>query len=150
MFELDPAHPNCLQPGKRPRTTLTPTLATMDGRPWLAFGSPGGDCQDQWALLFFLNHVDFGMDLQEAIDAPTFHTVHFRNSFYPRAAFPGRMVVEGRIGEEVRKALEARGHAVEVAGDWSNNNTIVVCFDADSGLISAAATPRNVSYAVAW
>ena len=150
MFELDPAHPNCLQPGKRPRTTLTPTLATMNGRPWMAFGSPGGDCQDQWALLFFLNHVDFGMDLQEAIDAPTFHTVHFRNSFYPRAAFPGRMVVEGRIGKEVREALAARGHEVEVAGEWSNNNTIVVCFDADTGLISAAATPRNVSYAVAW
>jgi gamma-glutamyltranspeptidase/glutathione hydrolase len=150
MFELDPAHPNCLQPGKRPRTTLTPTLATMNGRPWMAFGSPGGDCQDQWALLFFLNYVDFGMDLQEAIDAPTFHTVHFRNSFHPRAAFPGRMVVEGRIGKEVREALAARGHEVEVAGEWSNNNTIVVCFDADTGLISAAATPRNVSYAVAW
>ena len=156
MFELDlagearPAHPNSLQPGKRPRSTLTPTLATREGRPWMAFGSPGGDCQDQWALLFFLNHVDFDMNLQEAIDAPTFHTVHFRNSFYPRAAFPGRMVVEGRIGEEVRRALAARGHTVEVAGNWSNSNTIVVQFDPDTGLISAAATPRNVSYAIAW
>ncbi|MFB3883427.1 MAG: gamma-glutamyltransferase family protein [Armatimonadota bacterium] len=150
MFELDPSHPNSLHPGKRPRTTLTPTLATLDGRPWLAFGSPGGDCQDQWALLFFLNHVDFGMGLQQAIDVPTFHTVHFRNSFYPRAAFPGRMVVEGRIGEEVRRALQARGHEVDVAGDWSNSNTIVVCRDADSGLLSAAATPRNVSYALTW
>jgi len=150
MFELELAHPNCLQPGKRPRTTLTPTLATKDGRPWMVFGSPGGDCQDQWALLFFLNYVDFGMDLQEAIDAPTFHTVHFRNSFYPRAAFPGQMLVEGRIGEEVRRALEARGHKVEVAGDWSNSNTIAIRFDAETGLISAAATPRNVSYALAW
>jgi gamma-glutamyltranspeptidase/glutathione hydrolase len=150
MFELDPAHPNCLAPGKRPRSTLTPTLATRGGRPWMVFGSPGGDCQDQWALLFFLNHVDFGMDLQEAIDAPTFHSVHFRNSFYPRAAFPGQMVVEGRIGEDVRKALIARGHGVEVADDWSNSNTIAIRFDAESGLISAAATPRNVSYAVAW
>ena len=150
MFELDPAHPNCLQPGKRPRSTLTPTLATRSGRPWLAFGSPGGDCQDQWALLFFLNHVDFGMDLQQAIDAPTFHSVHFRNSFYPRAAFPGKMIVEGRVGGEVRKALEARGHTVEAAGDWSNSNTIVVCFDPDTGLVSAAATPRNISYALAW
>jgi len=150
MFELDPEHPNCLAPGKRPRSTLTPTLATRNGRPWMAFGSPGGDCQDQWALLFFLNHVDFGMDLQEAIDAPTFHTVHFRNSFYPRAAFPGRMVVEGRIGEDVRRDLEARGHTVEVAGDWSNNNTIVVQFDAETGVVSAAATTRNVSYAVGW
>jgi len=150
MFELDPEHPNCLAPGKRPRSTLTPTLATRNGRPWMAFGSPGGDCQDQWALLFFLNHVDFGMDLQEAIDAPTFHTVHFRNSFYPRAAFPGRMVVEGRIGEDVRRDLEARGHTVEVAGDWSNSNTIVVQFDAETGVVSAAATTRNVSYAVGW
>ncbi len=150
MFELDPEHPNCLQPGKRPRTTLTPTLATVNDRPWMVFGSPGGDCQDQWALLFFLNHVDFDMDLQAAIDAPTFHTVHFRNSFYPRASFAGKMVVEGRIGEEVRRALEARGHTVEVAGDWSNSNTIAIRLDVDSGLISAAATPRNVSYAIAW
>jgi gamma-glutamyltranspeptidase/glutathione hydrolase len=160
MFELDPTHPNCLAPGKRPRTTLTPTLATRRGRPWMAFGSPGGDCQDQWALLFFLlrmlqhrsplNHVDFGANLQDAIDAPTFHTLHFRSSFYPRTAFPGRMVVEGRIGEEVRNALAARGHTVEVAGDWSNNNTIVVQFDPDTALMAAAATSRNASYAMAW
>jgi gamma-glutamyltranspeptidase/glutathione hydrolase len=150
MFELDPAHPNCLVPGKRPCTTLTPTLAMKEGKPWMVFGSPGGDCQDQWALLFFLNQVDFGMALQEAIDAPTFHTVHFRNSFYPRAAFAGRMVVEGRIGEEVRKALEAHGHEIEVAGDWSNSNTIAVQFEAKTGLISAAATSRNVSYAMTW
>jgi len=150
MFELDPEHPNCLAPGKRPRATLTPSLVTKEGKPWMVFGTPGGDCQDQWTLQFFLNYVDFGMDLQEAIDAPTFHSEHFRNSFYPRAARPGHMAVEGRIDEAVRKALEARGHAVEVIGDWVNGQVEGIRFDAETGVISAAASPRGVSYAMGW
>jgi gamma-glutamyltranspeptidase/glutathione hydrolase len=110
MFELDPEHPNCLAPGKRPRSTLTPSLVTKDGRPWMTFGTPGGDCQDQWTLQAFLAHVDFDMDLQAAIDAPTVHSMHFRNSFYPRDVKPGRMAVEGRIPQAVRSELEAWGH----------------------------------------
>jgi len=116
----------------------------------MVFGTPGGDCQDQWTLQFFLNYVDFGMDLQEAIDAPTFHSEHFRNSFYPRAARPGHMAVEGRIDEAVRKALEARGHAVEAVGDWVNGQVEGIRFDAETGVISAAASPRGVSYAMGW
>ncbi len=150
MFVLDPAHPNCLAPGKRPRTTLTPSLVTREGRPWMVFGTPGGDCQDQWTLQFFLNYVDFGMDLQEAIDAPTFHSEHFRNSFYPRQARPGHMSVEARIPESVRGELEARGHIVDVLGDWVNGSVLGIRFDADTGLISGAASPRGVSYAVGW
>ena len=150
MFELDPAHPNCLAPGKRPRSTLTPSLVTNEGRPWMVFGTPGGDCQDQWTLQFFINYVDFGMDLQEAIDAPNFHSTHFRNSFYPRAAKPGHVVVEGRIGAEVRRELEARGHTVEAVGDWVNGSVLAIRFDPDSGLTSAAASPRGVSYAIGW
>ncbi len=84
MFWLDPKHPGALVPGKRPRTTLTPSLVTRDGAPYMVFGTPGGDQQDQWTLQFFLNVVEFGMDLQEAIDAPSFHTDHFPASFYPR------------------------------------------------------------------
>jgi len=148
MFMLDHAHPNSLQPSKRPRSTLTPSLATKDGRPYLVFGTPGGDCQDQWTLQFLLNHVDFAMDLQQAIDAPTFHTAHFRNSFYPRETRPGVMAVEGRIPASVRVELERRGHAVEVVGDWSNGQVLAVAFDPDTGLISGAASPRGVSYAV--
>lgn len=150
MFELDPEHPNCLEPGKRPRSTLTPSLVTTDGRPWMTFGTPGGDCQDQWTLDAFLAHVDFGMDLQAAVDAPNFHSSHFRNSFYPRDAKPGHMVAEGRIPESVRKELEKRGHTVEVVGDWQNGSVLAIRFDADTGLISGAASPRGMSYAMGW
>ncbi len=150
MFELDPGHPNCLQPGKRPRSTLTPSLVTREGKPWMVFGTPGGDCQDQWTLQFFLNYVDFGMGLQEAIDQPTFHSEHFRNSFHPRGSRPGHMSVEGRIEEAVRKELDARGHRVEVLGDWVNGQCEGIRFDAETGLISAASSPRGVSYAIGW
>ena len=150
MFLLDPAHPNSLQPGKRPRSTLTPSLVTKEGAPYMVFGTPGGDCQDQWTLQFLLNHVDFGMNLQEAIDAPSFHSMHFRNSFYPRGERPGVMAVEGRIPESVRAELEARGHTVEVRGDWVNGQVVAVRFDPDTGLISGAASPRGVSYCVGW
>jgi gamma-glutamyltranspeptidase/glutathione hydrolase len=150
MFVLDAAHPNSLQPGKRPRSTLTPSLVTREGRPYMVFGTPGGDCQDQWTLQLFLNHVDFGMDLQEAIDAPSFHSAHFRNSFYPRESRPGVMAVEGRIAEEVRSELLRRGHTVEVVGDWVNGQAQAITFDAEAGLISGAASPRGVSYALGW
>ena len=150
MFLLDPAHPNSLQPGKRPRSTLTPSLVTKDGRPFMVFGTPGGDCQDQWTLQFFLNYVDHRMDLQEAIDAPSFHSMHFRNSFYPREVRPGVMAVEGRIPESVRSELERRGHTVEAIGDWVNGQVLAVRFDPDTGLISGAASPRGPSYAIGW
>ena len=150
MFWLDPSHPNCLEPGKRPRSTLTPSLVTKEGRPWMVFGTPGGDNQDQWTLQLFLNHVDFGMNVQEAIDAPSFHSGHFRSSFYPRGATPGLVVMEGRIPESVRQELEARGHKVQVNGDWVNGAALAIRFDADSGVISGAASPRSVSYCVGW
>jgi gamma-glutamyltranspeptidase / glutathione hydrolase len=151
MFSLDPEHPNCVQPGKRPRTTLTPSLVHRDGQPWFAFGTPGGDGQDQWTLQFFLNVVDFGMDLQAAIDAPTFHSLHFPSSFYPRAQCPGRMAVEGRIPPETRAALEALGHEVVVLGDWSNGRVMGVQRDPASGFLLAAASPRGeTAYAVGW
>src|SRR5690606_7883944 len=84
MFWLDPAHPNSLSPGKRPRTTLSPSLVLRDGAPFMAFGSPGGDCQDQWGLLFFLYTVAHEMNLQQAIDSPLLHTTHLVGSFDPR------------------------------------------------------------------
>ena len=149
MFSLDPDHPNALMPGKRPRTTLTPSLAMKDGRPHMVFGTPGGDMQDQWTLQFFLNVVDFGMGLQEAVDAPTFHSMHFPSSFYPRAAYPKRLVMEGRIPEETRTELEARGHEIIVGGDWAHGQVTGVRFDPDSGVIEGAASPRTmVPYAV--
>ena len=149
MFSLVAGHPNSLQPGKRPRTSLTPSLATRDGKACLAFGSPGGDCQDQWALQFFLNVVEFGMSLQEAAEAPTFFSSHFPSSFYPRTAQPGVMSVEGRIPDKVRIELQNRGHVVRVTGDWSSQNVLAVM--SEGGVLRAAASPRLESgYAMGW
>ena len=119
MFWLDEKHPAALVPGKRPRTTLSPTLALRDGTPYVAWGSPGGDQQDQWNTQFFLRHVHAGMNLQEAIDAPAWHSEHFPISFWPRTARPGVLVVESRVGEETIKELRKRGHEVEVGPAWS-------------------------------
>ena len=143
MFYLDERHANALVPGKRPRTTLTPSLALRGGKPWLAFGTPGGDQQDQWSLQFLLNVIDHGMDLQEALDAPTVHSAHFPGSFYPHAAHPGRAHVEGRVGPETRRALEALGHEIRVDGDWAHGQVTAAAFDPASGVVSAAASPRG-------
>jgi gamma-glutamyltranspeptidase/glutathione hydrolase len=148
MFWLDPQHPNALAPGKRPRTTLSPTLALRGGEPYLAFGTPGGDQQDQWTLAFFLAHTVFRLDLQAAIDAPTFHTNHFPSSFYPRLAEPGVIEVERRMGEMTIDDLRARGHDVRVTDDWSLGRVSAAGRD-EQGILKAAANPRGMQgYAV--
>jgi gamma-glutamyltranspeptidase/glutathione hydrolase len=119
MFWLDEGHPAALAPGKRPRTTLTPTLALRDGEPYLGWGSPGGDQQDQWIAQFFMRHVHAGMNMQEAIDAPAWHSEHFPSSFWPRTARPGVLVIEGRVPKKTTDELKRRGHIVEVGPDWS-------------------------------
>ena len=119
MFWLDENHPAALVPGKRPRTTLSPTMALRDGEHYLAWGSPGGDQQDQWTTQFFLRHVHAKMNLQEAIDAPAWHSEHFPISFWPRTARLGVLVVESRVPEKTIKELRARGHVVEVGPAWS-------------------------------
>jgi len=152
MFHLDDRHPERLEPGKRPSTTLTPTIALPDGPsrgPRLAFGTPGGDAQDQWTLQFFLNVVVYGMDLQAAVDAPTVHTAHVPSSFYPHDAYPGRAHVEARVPSGVLEALRARRHEVVVDEPWSHGKVCVVAFDQASRLLQAAASPRGlIGYAV--
>ena len=149
MFSLDGSHPNCIAPYKRPRTTLSPTLVTLHGRPWLAFGTPGGDQQDQWTLQFFLNHVEFGMNLQSAIDAPTFHNSHFPSSFYPRTAEPGVLHLEGRISSDVVRKLRRKGHRVRLEGDWVNGRVTAVQLNQHDGTITAAASSRyQTAYAM--
>ncbi len=142
MFSLQVGHPNCLQPGKRPRSTLTPSLATRAGRAWMVFGSPGGDGQDQWALQFFLNVVVFGMSLQQAVEAPTFWSRHWPSSFYPRTAEPAALYVETRVPRRVRQELVARGHRVHAPGPWAGGNTLAADIDPDTGVLRAAASPR--------
>ncbi len=151
MFYLNADRPNALEPRKRPRATLTPTLVTRHGRPFMVFGTPGGDCQDQWTLQFFLNYVHFGMDMQEALDAPTVHSMHFPSSFYPREGFPGKMVAEGRIPAGVIEGLRARGHEVEVTGDWVNGKTMGIRLDEERGVIQGAVAPKGIiGYAIGW
>ena len=143
MFNLDPQHPNRVEPGKRPRTTLSPSFASRDGVPCLAFGTPGGDQQDQWTLEFFLAHVAFGLDMQAAMDAPMFHTEHFPSLFAPHDAHPGRLLVEELDDEEVLRELGRRGHEVVVSDRWSLGRMCAVARDPGSGLLSAAANPRG-------
>ena len=151
MFYLNLDRPNALAPRKRPRATLTPSLATRDGNPFMVFGTPGGDGQDQWTLQFLLNYADFGMGLQEALDAPTVHSVHFPSSFYPRQAFPGRLIAESRIPREVISALEDRGHEVNLTGPWANGKVLGIRFDHERGVIAGAASPKgNIGYAIGW
>ena len=144
MLWLEPGLPSSMAGGKRPRTTLTPSLATRDGVPCLAFGTPGGDQQDQWSLAFLLAHLHGGLDLQAAIDAPMFHTNHFPSSFYPREAIPGRLVAEGRLGADVCADLRERGHDVEVTGDWSQGRLSAVGRDPVTGFLKAGANPRGM------
>jgi gamma-glutamyltranspeptidase/glutathione hydrolase len=151
MFNLDPAHPNALAPGKRPRTTLSPSLAQLaDGRR-LAFGTPGGDQQDQWPVPFVLDLLDFGVrDLQAAIDAPTLHSLHMPSSFSPHFADPGAVAIEDRLPPEVVAALEARGHRIRRSGPWHHGRVMAVGVDPASGRCEAAASPRfQVAYAAA-
>ena len=147
MFTLTPGLPATLAPGKRPRTTLTPSLALRDREPYLAFGTPGGDQQDQWSLLFFLNHVLAGMNLQQAIDFPSFHSAHMPSSFYPRQAQPRVVDVESRVGTAVIEDLRRRGHLVNVRPAWSLGRVSAVA--RRNGVLYAAANARGMQgYAV--
>ena len=137
-----------LVPGKRPRSTLTPSLALRDGRPWMAFGTPGGDQQDQWSLLLLLHVLHSGSNLQQAIDAPAWNTSHFPSSFYPRQRLPGRLHVESRLGEATIAELRRRGHDVVDEGPWSLGRLSAVSRDAD-GVLRGGANPRGMQgYAV--
>jgi len=142
MFWLEEGHPASLAPGKRPRTTLSPTLALRDGDAYLAWGSPGGDQQDQWITQFFLRHVHAGMNLQEAIDAPAWHSEHFPISFWPRTARPGVLQIERRVPKESRDELSRRGHILEVEPDWSEGR--LTAASKDGKRRRAAANPRGM------
>ncbi|MCU1641986.1 MAG: gamma-glutamyltransferase [Nocardia sp.] len=149
MAWLEPGLPNSLVPGRRPRTTLSPSLALRDGEPVLAFGTPGGDQQDQWSLHFFLaaalgGKVRGGWDLQGAIDAPNWHQDSFPGSFYPHAMNPGGVTMESRVGVEILADLRRRGHRITVGEPWSEGRMCAVARDPATGVLSAAANPRGM------
>ncbi|MCG5463418.1 gamma-glutamyltransferase family protein [Micromonospora sp. MED01] len=144
MFWLEEGLASSLAPGRRPRTTLSPTMVHRDGEPVLACGTPGGDQQDQWQLPFLLRHLVGGQSLQEAIDAPAWHTVSLPGSFYPRDMEPGVLVVEDRLDEGVLAALRAYGHEVRVTDGWSLGRLCAVTRDPATGVLAAGANPRGM------
>jgi gamma-glutamyltranspeptidase/glutathione hydrolase len=151
MFWLQEGLPTTLAPNTRPRTTLSPSMALKDGRALMAFGTPGGDQQDQWQAQFVLRHVDRGMNLQEAIDCPAFHNEHMVSSFYPRGTRPAALVLEGRMPEATVEALRERGHDVAVGELWSEGRLTAAAIEreADGTVLKAAANPRGMQgYAV--
>jgi gamma-glutamyltranspeptidase/glutathione hydrolase len=149
MFTLEPHFASALVPGRRPRITLSPSMALRDGVPRIAFGTPGGDQQDQWQLCFWLAHVGAGLNLQEAIDAPNWHSGAFPSSFFPRYWQPGELVVESRLGDAAIAELRDRGHLITDAGPWTLGRMSAVSRDPADGMLRAAANPRGMQgYAV--
>ena len=144
MFWLEEGLASSLVPGRRPRTTLTPTMVHRDGEPVLACGSPGGDQQDQWQLIFLLRHLIGGQSLQEAIDAPTWHTTSFPGSFYPRDVEPAVLVAEDRLDQDVLSGLTAKGHEVRLSDGWSLGRMCAVTRDPRTGVVAAGANPRGM------
>jgi gamma-glutamyltranspeptidase / glutathione hydrolase len=156
-FYLGPAHhPNVVAPGKRPRTTLTPSLAFQGGKPWMTFGTMGGDNQGQWLLQFFLHRAAFGMSLQEAIEAPRLSTEHFPGFFAPHQGVPNRIRIEARFGAKTIDELRRRGHDVDVAPDWTEGFVSAAQIDEASGMLEAGCDPRGAksecfpAFALAW
>jgi len=148
MFWLEDEGPNAIAPGRRPRTTLTPTLARHEDGRILSLGTPGGDQQDQWQLVWLLRMIHHGLDMQANMDAPLFHSVHFQSSFYPRQARPGEILVEPELGADTIEALRARGHRVTVTASWALGRLSAALRHPD-GQLQAAATPRLMqAYAV--
>ena len=147
MFWLRPDLPNSLLPKKRPRTTLSPSMALRDGKPWMAFGTPGGESQDQWQAVFLLRRVHHKLGIQAAIDLPSFHSEHWPSSFWPRVARPGKLVLEGRYSRAVQEDLTRRGHALTVGEDWSEGRLSAA--DRVDGVMHTGANPRGMQgYAV--
>ena len=150
-FLLEEGHPNVLQPGKRPRVTLSPTLVMKDGKPFMVLSTPGGDNQDQSLIQVLLNIIEFGMNVQEAVEAPRFQTLQLVSSFDDHRLTPGVLNLEDRIPKQVGDDLASRGHKVEMQTSWGNPSApTVIRFYSDSGVVEAGADPRRGRYAIAW
>ena len=149
-YSLVPGHANALEPGKRPRSTLQGTLVMKDGQPLMVLGSPGGDDQCMRTIQTLLNMVDFGMNVQQAIEAPRWATTSFPSSPFPHTMYPGRMSLEERIPEAVRNELIKRGHILSVSGPWSMGSNGAIVLDPKTGVLHAGADPRVDAYALAW
>jgi len=148
---IDPNSPNVVAPGKRPRITLSPTLVLKGGEPYMVLSTPGGDNQDQALLQVLLNIIEFGMNPQEAVEAPRFDTQHFVSSFDDHEFLPGSLNIESRVGFKIVQELSQRGHKVKVQSEWGTlSSPTVIIYDGQTGVSSAGADPRRGRYAVAW
>ena len=148
MFWTKAGHPNSVAPRKRPRTTLSPSMVLRDGKAWMSFGTPGGEQQDQWQPIMLLRMIHHNMTIQQAIDAPSFHTEHWPSSFWPRVARPGKVVLEGRYDAGVLAELQRRGHKAEMGEPWSEGRLSAARLE-DDGQMFAGANPRGMQgYAV--
>jgi gamma-glutamyltranspeptidase / glutathione hydrolase len=151
VFDLDPKSPNVLAGGKRPRTTLTPTIVLKEGRPFLATSTPGGDSQDQQILNVLLNMIVFGMPIQEAIEAPRINSLHPFSSFDSHESLPGVLEIEDRVPAAVRDALTARGHKLNVLGAYGMSTGVVaVGVDPKNGTLRGGADVRRERYVFGW
>ncbi len=147
----DPNSPNVVAPGKRPRITLSPTLVLKDGQPFMILSTPGGDNQDQALLQVLLNIIEFGMNPQEAVEAPRFDTQHYISSFDDHEFLPGALNVESRVSEKTVKDLEKRGHRMKVKSPWGTGSApTVIVYTPRTRVAAAGADPRGGRYAVAW
>ncbi len=149
-YSLVPGHANALAPGKRPRSTLQSTLVMKDGQPYMVLGSPGGDYQVFRTVQALLNIIEFGMNIQQAIEAPQWATRSFPASPFPHTMYPGDLSVESRVPEQVREALMKKGHKLRVVGPWSLSMLAGIVVDLETGVLSAGADPRVEAYALAW
>ena len=152
QFRLHPDHPAALAPGKRPRLTPNPALVMKDGKPFMPLGTPGGDQQPQAMVQVFLNISEFGMNVQEAIEAPRFGSYNFPDSFAPHPYYPGRLAIEARLEAKIGQALKAKGHEVTRWPDWTPLTGAVcsILVDWKTGVLTGGADPRREAYAIGW
>jgi len=149
-YSLVPGHANALAPGKRPRSTLQSTLVMKDGKPFMILGSPGGDDQVMRTMQTLINVIDFGMNVQQAIEAPRWNTRSFPASPFPHTMYPGDLSVEDRIPAAVRDALVKKGHKLRPSGGWTMGSNGAILIDLKTGVLNAGADPRVDAYALAW
>jgi gamma-glutamyltranspeptidase/glutathione hydrolase len=151
QFSLDPKSPNVVAPKKRPRITLTPTLVLKDEKPYLAVSTPGGDSQDQQNLNVLLAHLDFGLPIQQAIEAPRFNSEHMRSSFATHEEHPGLLTIEDTFGAAVLDGLRARGHELQVVGAFRMPTAVTaVGIDLKTGTLFGGADVRGERSIAGW
>ena len=149
-YSLEPGEANALAPGKRPRSTLQSTLVLKNGQPHMVLGTPGADQQVLLTMQALLNMIEFGMNVQQAIESPKWLTRAFPASPFPHTMYPGDLSVESRVPESVRKELLARGHKLRVTGPWSDGSLAAIVVDLKTGVLNAGTDPRVEAYAWAW